>query len=223
MDPEKMLEQINSQLKGEGFTSVDELIGAYQTACAERDAATKARDAFSDKVVEAQKAAREKSGTVGALKQEISDLKTELEDLKGKQAEAPKAPASPAAASKSAADQLAELERQLTDEQWAVADKMLEAMKDEEAVKLRDPSEKLAFLRGLKEDPQLLKLERPQTLRPTAKKPVEGGAPAVESLYEQVAKRVKGVIPGPSTVSGVGKSRGSAGAEDRQAPKWLKG
>jgi chromosome segregation ATPase len=218
MDFEKMYNAILAQLKAEGFEAVEELVAAFQTVSAERDTAVKARDSFSEKLEESKKAAREKSGSIGALKQEIEDLKAQLQ-------EAPKgeAVATPAVATKPAAEELAELEKNLTEEQWNVADKLLEAMSDDEAAKLKDPKEKLAFLKGLKGDPRLQKLERPKTLRPQAPKAPESGASAAESLYDQVAKRVKGVIPGPGSASGVRKTGGPADAGERPEPAWLKG
>jgi len=215
------LKDWEDRVKAEGFTTVGELVGAYQSACADRDKAVAARDKFNAANDEAQKIIRGKAGEIGQLKQELAHLKA----AQGTEPQAPQNPAppqqqQPGAPVKTVDESLAEIEAGLTDEQWQAADALLEKMTDEEAVRFtNNKKDRLEFLTGLKNDPAMQVLQRPKSFRPqapTQQPPADG-----KSAYELVMQRIRGTVPGPSGSAGAGRTGNPANAGKRPVANWL--
>jgi len=219
------LATINGKLKSEGFSTVAELVTAYQTVSAERDKAVEARDKFSTNNDEAQVIIRTKAGEIGTLKAEVEQLKAQVEagdkgaaaGTDDPPAGTPKVPVKPV--EKTVAEKLAEVEAGIPEELWTQADALLAVMSDEDAERYTsDPQTRLEFLEGLRDDPANKKAARPKSFR----KPKEVGAPSPqgEDAYSQLKKKLGIVVPGPG-----GPSRSVAGspvATAKREPDWLK-
>lgn len=220
MDPEQLkafAAEVEKRLKAEGFSTIADLVAAYQSALADKDKAVEARDKFSASLEEARKELRSRGGEMGTLKQEITQLKEQLAAASGT---VPQAPSDTPPATKPLEEQLSELEGSLTDGQRKAADELLEKMTDEESLQFtQDKKHRLEFLTGLKNDPALLVVARPKSFWSKAATPV---APAGESAYEQLVKRVRGTHPGPSGAPGASRTGAPAGAGPRQSADWLK-
>jgi len=208
------LAEIEGKLKAEGFSTVEELISAYQTASAERDKAVAARDKFNENNDAAQEIIRSKAGEIGTLKQEVEQLKQENEELKKGGGGTPAAPTPPA---KSVDEELTEVEASLTPEHKKLADQYLEKMDDEDAARVAgDKKTRLAFLKGLRDDPANKTLSRPKSLWDTEPKQTPQNE---DDVYENLKKKI-GVSPaGPASPSrrGVQPSKEPA----KEQPGWL--
>lgn len=222
MDPEQMkafVAEVEKQLKAEGFSTIADLVGAYQAALADKEKAVEARDKFSTQLDEARKDLRSRGGEMGTLKQEIAHLKEQLAAAQ----ESTPSPASntPPPAEKPLDEQLSELEGSLTDEQWKAADDLLAKMTDDEALRFTSSKkDRLEFLTGLKNDPALKSVVRPKSFRTPAVAPA--AAPAGKSAYEQLVERVRGTRVGPSGAPAASRTGNPAGAGERPVADWLK-
>jgi hypothetical protein len=215
------LRQYEDGLKAEGFASMKEFVGAYQSACAERDKAASARDKFKEAADKHQETIRSKSGEIGSLKQQIVDMEERLRE--GEANLAPAAPATPATPTAPAAPavspevELAQVEEALTDAQKAAADALLAQMDDETAIEYTsNVGTRLELLKGLKSDPALKQVARPKSFFKAGK---ETPAEPKENAYEAILKRVGKVVPGPG--GSVAVSRKPEPTQ-REAPGWLK-
>ena len=101
---------------------------------------------------------------------------------------------------KPAEEELAEVEKRLTDEQRNIADAMLAAETDDEvAYKLvNDPVERLKFLKELSSDPALR--SRPKSFFASQQETTSQSQPSGdgETVYQRLMKQIKGVPIGPS-------------------------
>lgn len=228
MTPEQLaaaLKQYEDALKAEGFASMKEFVGAYQTACAERDKAASARDKFKEAADKHQEAIRTKSGEIGSLKQQIVDMEEQVKEAGATAPAAPAAsaapaapaPAAPAAPAVSAEDELAAIEEALTDAQKEAADALLAQMDDDTATEYTSNVDtRLEFFKGLKSDPALKQAARPKSF---FKKGKETPAEPKENAYEAILKRVGKVVPGPGGSVAVAREPEQPA---REAPSWLK-
>jgi hypothetical protein len=220
MDPEQLkafAAEVEKRLKAEGFSTIADLVTAYQSALADKDKAVEARDKFSASLEEARKELRSRGGEMGTLKQEIVQLKEQLAAAPGT---VPKAPDAPPPATKTLDEQLSELEGSLTDAQWKAADEILSKMTDDEALTFTSSKkDRLEFLTGLRNDPALKSVVRPKSFRAPA---VPAPAPAGESAYDQLVKRVRGTGTGPSGAPSPSRTGAPAGAGSRPSADWLK-
>jgi polyhydroxyalkanoate synthesis regulator phasin len=212
------LEQIEKALKDNGFSELSELLGAYQKAMAEKTKAEEARDKFSNDLKATQETLRTKAGEIGALKQEVEQLKAAV----------PAHPSNPPTQlhqGKKPEDELAEVEKALTEEQWAEADAVLAGMKKlveegkmnaEEVSRIdTDTATRLAFLKGLAKEGAGKAL--PTSFRRTV---AASPAPTPESLYQTIKKRITGVAPSPMGPARRGSARGAA--EKQSNVSWLR-
>jgi DNA repair exonuclease SbcCD ATPase subunit len=222
MDLEQMkafIADVEQRLKAEGFSTVSEMVGAYQSAIADRDKAVTARDKFNAANDEAQKIIRSRGGEMGTLKQEIAQLKEQLAAAQGTKPQASETHTPPAV--KPLEEQLKELESSLTDAQWKAADALLERMTDAEALTFtQSKKDRLEFLTGLKNDPAMQVVERPKSFRASTNKPAD--TPSGENAYEQMVKRIRGVRPGPSGAPAAVRTGNPAQAGQRPVAGWLK-
>ena len=151
-DGDKAISQlaiVNAALTANGFSTVGDLVTAYQKELAERKKAEEARDKFNGNNDDAQAIIRTKGGEIGELKTQVEQLEQEKEQMKTELEKLGKAPVTPVVPA--ATETLEEVEAAITEEQWKQADALLEHMTDDEAKKLdADPAERLKFLQGLK-------------------------------------------------------------------------
>ena len=125
----------------------------------------------------------------------------------------------PTPPTKTVSDELAEVEGTLTDELKKLANDYLEKMGDEDATRVAgDEKTRLAFLKGLRDDPAHKTISRPKTFWDKPKAPTP---PGEEDVYAGIMKQI-GVQPnGPASPSG----RRGAVPKGPQKPraKWLRG
>lgn len=202
-DGDKAVSQLaktQEALKSNGFSSVAELVTAYQKTLAEKTKAEEARDKFNGNNDEAQTIIRTKAGEIGTFKEQVTQLEKEIEELKANPNRAieGKPPANPPAPEET----LDQVMAALTDEQKGHADALLEKMNDDEAIAIStDPAIKLQFFKGLRDDPSLRTLTRPTSF--FEKTPTGQEAAQEEDVYAALMKRIGGRrIPGPSGASG---------------------
>jgi len=201
-DGDKAISQLAKHkevLTSSGFSTLAELVTAYQKELSERKKAEEARDKFNGNNDSAQAIIREKGGEIGTLKEQVTQLEKEIEELK---ANPPKASeGTPPATPPAPEETLDQVMSALTDEQKAHADALLEKMNDDEAIAIgNDPEIKLQFFKGLRDDPSLKTLTRPTSFfekTPTGQEPAKK-----EDAYTALMKRIGGHIPGPSGASG---------------------
>jgi len=186
------LEAINEKLKALGLDSVDALITSRDGLAEQRDKLAKAND-------EAQKIIQRHGSEIDALKKKVADPgEGEAKDDQSK---------SKAKVEPKPEDELAELEKTLTDEEKARADEFYVGIKDE-AIRdalIEDPAERLKLLKGVRSSfaqPRKSLFEKPGEKK--AVKSAGAGSPDVSAMFKEYAKR-KGFVPeGPSGGSTVG-------------------
>ena len=198
------LNEINDLLKNEGFTSVQAMIDELQKVRADRQKAEEARDKMAEHNKEAGKIIGSKGAEIGILKQKITELETQLEEA-GVSADNNNGNSQPPAdptPQKSAEEELAEVEKKMTDEQWQTADALLQAEQDDRrAIDLvENPTVRLKFLKDLINDPSMKR--RPQSFR-RQKADTTGGTQTPSgggmSDYERLKNAISGnVLHGPS-------------------------
>ena len=192
----KMTEVLTSN----GFSTVADLVTAYQKELAERKKAEEARDKFNGNNDDAQAIIRTKGGEIGALNEQVLQLQKELEEMKANPG-TPTPAGTPPATPPVVEETLDQVMSALTDEQKAHADALLGKMNDDEAIEIdSDPAVKLAFFKGLRADPSLKTLARPKSFFKDTSTETK---PAVkEDYYATLMKRIGVQIPGPSGASG---------------------
>jgi len=218
------LDVIETKLRGEGCSSISELITKYNDTQANFIKAEEARDKFALHNKEAEIIIGTKGGQLGTAKQKLAETEqklteaeTTISDLTNKLEEQGQTVIPPTATitEKPVEDELAEIEGSLLDEQKALAQTLMEAMDDDEAREtVNNPALRLAFLKELSTDPA--NLQRPKTFfKPEkAAQTTSGGE---DSAYKRVLARVKGVTHGPS-----GTTATPAGAPQRTQRKQKK-
>jgi hypothetical protein len=210
-----VLREIEAKIKGEGCSSIDELISQHHDSKANCEKAEQARDKFAEANKEAAKIIGSKGTEHGLLKQQLTEAETKIVDLtaqlEGKPntepGTKPPAPQPPPAPEKPVDEELAEVEGKLTKEQWAIADQLIAVEDEERAIELADnPKARLAFLKELSSSPETKTRPTafPRTTKPTTPPPDE------ETHVQRLMKRLTGVTPGPS-----GRAAGG-GAINRQ-------
>jgi chromosome segregation ATPase len=164
--------------------------------------AEEARDKFSEANKEASRIIGSKGSELGILKQELTEAREAVADLE-KQLEGKGVSPTPSTTptpEKPIEDELAEVEKSLSEEQVQMADALLQAEQDDNRAYalVNDPKERLAFLKELKSDPA----NRSRPVSFFAKQEdtgsnvsTPGGA---ETAYERLKKQIKGVPMGPS-------------------------
>jgi hypothetical protein len=186
------LAEILSKLKSEGFSTVAELITAFHQETAEKVKAVEARDKFNDANDNFRASLRDKGGTIASQEQEIEQLKKELEQEKGKGGTPTPAPGD----AKKVDEELEEVEKNLTSDQKKHADELLEKMKDEDAALVAgDKKTRLAFLKGMRDDPKLKSLTRPKSFWGAEETPTPGDG---KGVYETLLERIPNGPSGPS-------------------------
>jgi len=218
---------IEAAIIGEGFTSIGELVNALHDKGASLVTAETARD----KLAEANKAASVIIGTKGneqgKLKQENAEQATTIIDLTKQLESKGVKPIVPATTSTNTEvpleEQLKAVEDNMTDEQWATADQMLNAIKDEDDKDgerrrklVEDTATRLPFLRELSADP--VNKQRPTSFR---KEAIKDSTPSgVASEYTRIRQSLSANPMGPSG-SGV-VQRSTSGAPIQRQPSRLR-
>ena len=225
-DPASQLNKVNDKVKAEGFASVEELVSSYQTACADRDKAVAARDKFNAANDEARTIIRTKGSEIGTLNQEIEGLKAAASGADqgtGAPAAQPPSSAPPTAPVLSEEEELSQVEASLSDEHWNAADTLLGTMTDEEATLVaEDKKIRLAFLKELKGDKEIVPVARPKSLRPVAEEKAPAAVSA-DTLLAEFKKRLRGPLRGPSGVPTVGKTRATERVAASPDGSWMHG
>jgi hypothetical protein len=198
---------VDPKVVAEGFTTVAEMVDAYRKAVAATKQATDARDKFAADIEGLKKLLREKAGEIGALKQEIEELKI------APTAPPPKRAAPPAPEPEDIETRLKAVESRVSEELWKIVDgQLVPAMSVEEATAIaEDKKTRVEFLEGLLKDPDYAAVAKPKSLRPNAApaRTVEEG----KSVYE----RIKGRRPaGPGA-----HVRVPGSTRDTQQASWL--
>lgn len=214
---QRELDTIKKKVAAEGCSSLEEMISQLQTSKASLNKAEEARDKFSSDLEAARKNLGAKGGELGFLNQEVERLKSELEEAKknpesNTQAEPTPKVDPPPVPSKTPEEELAEVESSLSEDQWKLADELLEAVEDDDVARqlVKNPAERVKFLKQLSDNPA--SEERPKSFRKKEepKPPVEA-----DTLVDQLMKKIGRVPIGPS--SGAVPRRGSAKQPTRQA------
>ena len=207
-DTASKLQSILTAIKNEGFTDIGALVAKLHDTAAELGRAETARDKFAAANVDASKIIGSKGAEHGEMLKQLEEVKGERDALQIKLdatgTEEPKPAASNAAPKQSdpppakpVAEQLAELEAGLTEEQWGVAGQLLALVEDkDEAIALdEDPAKRLKFLSDLASNTEIKE-------KPTAftRKPASNETPAAkgETQVELLLKQLTGVTHGPS-------------------------
>jgi len=208
------LDEMETAIRNEGCSSISEMITKLNDTQANLTKAEEARDKFSDANKEASKIIGSKGGELGTVKQENKDLKATIVDLEGQLKDKGLAPVKPVkdpATEKTTEEQLSEVEKNLTEEHWAMSKKLLEAEEDDDkAIEMvENPAVRLKFLQELLADPS--NKRRPTSFR-EPKNDAEVSSGGEKSDYERLLARAKGVTIGPS---GKAVSRGERGLPER--------
>jgi len=198
------LDKMETAIRNEGCSSISEMITKLNDTQANLTKAEEARDKFSDANKEASKIIGSKGGELGTVKQENKDLKATIVDLEGQLKDKGLAPVKPV-------KQLSEVEKNLTEEHWAMSKKLLEAEEDDDkAIEMvENPAVRLKFLQELLADPS--NKRRPTSFR-EPKNDAEVSSGGEKSDYERLLARAKGVTIGPS---GKAVNRGERGLPER--------
>jgi len=219
---------IEAAIIGEGFTSIGELVTAHHDKGASLVTAETARD----KLAEANKAASVIIGTKGneqgKLNQTIAERDSTIVDLTKQlesKGEKPNAPSTTTTTTTiSPEDELKAVEDKMTDEQWATADQMLNAIKDEDDKDgerrrklVEDTATRLSFLRELSADP--INKQRPTSFRKEVTKD-ESASGGAESEYTRINQSLSATPMGPSG-SGV-VQRSTSGTPMQRRPSRLR-
>ena len=198
------LQSILTAIKNEGFTDIGELVKKLHDTAAELGRAEVARDKFAEANNDASKIIGSKGAEKGELLKQLEEVKGERDALQLKlDANETKDPANPPTLkpndpppTKPVAEQLAEVEATLTDEEWGVLNQALALVENEdEAIALdEDPAKRLKFVSEFKASKILKK-------RPTAftrKTVAEPPTPTGETQVDELLKQITGVAHGPS-------------------------
>jgi len=200
------LDAIEAKIRGEGCKNISELITKYNDGQANLIKAETARDKFALHNKEAEVIIGTKGGQLGTANQKVTELElklteaeTTISDLTNKLEATGQTVIPPTAntTEKPIAEQLAEVEDKLTDEQKAQAQALMELVEDDnEAMALvNDPKVRLKFLVELTADPA--NKQRPKTFfKPEKAEQTPSGGE--ETVYQKVLAKLKGTTHGPS-------------------------
>jgi len=194
------LDKIETAIRNEGCSSISEIITKLNDSQANLTKAEEARDKFSEANKEASRIIGSKGGELGTVKQEIKDLKETIVDLEGQlkdKGQTPVKTVKDPTTEKTTAEQLSEVEKNLTDVQRELANKLLEAEEDDEkATKMvENPAVRLKFLQDLSTDPE--NKQRPKSFF-EPEKDADDSSSGELSDYERLLARAKGVAVGPN-------------------------
>jgi len=195
------LRSIETQLKSEGFGSIEETVSAVQKLRADLKVAEEARDKFFGENKEAAKLLGNKGGEIGFLKRENEKLKEEIESLKSGSTSATSKSheQSPPKEEKPVEAQVAEVEAKLTDDQKVVLNKMIEAEEDVDKAWniVNDPNHRLNFLKEFVSDKDFR--QKPKSFFPEKKLNTQT-TPAGESDVQRLKRLVMGTaMQGPNS------------------------
>ena len=203
------LDAIESKLRSEGCSSISEFITKHNDVQANLLKAEVARDKFADNNKKAEVIIGTKGGELGTVKQDLEKSETRASTAEARVSELEKQleqngqviTPTTTTTEKPIAEQLAEVEGKLSDEQKALAQALMEAETDDDKARklVNDPATRLEFLSELLTDPATL--QRPKSFFKPEKdeKPASGD---VDSTYKRLVAQVKGVTHGPSSSAG---------------------
>jgi len=199
------LQSILTAIKNEGFADIGAMVSKLHDTAAELGRAETARDNFATANVEASKIIGNKGTEHGELLKQLEEVKGERDALQLKlDANETKDPANPPTLkpndpppTKPVAEQLAEVEAGMSDEQWKLAGTLLKMVEDkDEAIALNeDPTKRLKFLSDLASNKQVKEKPTAFTRKSASSEPQ---SKKDESLVEQLLNQMNGVAHGPS-------------------------
>ena len=199
------LQSILTAIKNEGFADIGAMVSKLHDTAAELGRAETARDNFATANVEASKIIGNKGTEHGELLKQLEEVKGERDALQVKlDANETKDPANPPTPklndlppTKPVAEQLAEVEAGMSDEQWKLAGTLLKMVEDkDEAIALNeDPTKRLKFLSDLASNKQVKEKPTAFTRKSASSEPQ---SKKDESLVEQLLNQMNGVAHGPS-------------------------